>query len=86
MKYLLPILAGAIESPGVILLLLVLFFGVIAGITFLLRRYIPGLKDRGGQVNEDIAIQEELDRVLEPITDEKVLAAMEEELHKPDEK
>lgn len=68
-----------IDSPVVILILLVVFFGIIAGVTLLLRYLIPGLKDRGGQVNEDIAIQEELNRVLEPITDEEILKAMSRE-------
>lgn len=76
----------SIDSPGLILLFLILFFGLIALITFLLRRFIPGLKDKGGKVNEDVAIQQELDRVLEPITDEKVLAEMEKtEINKKDE-
>lgn len=81
---LLTILA-AIDSPAVILLLLVIFFGVIAGITLILRLLIPGLKDKGGQIDEEIAVQEELERVLEPITDEEVLKAMEQETTKKDE-
>ncbi|OQC11261.1 MAG: hypothetical protein BWX74_00235 [Tenericutes bacterium ADurb.Bin087] len=67
----------AIDSPGLILLFLILFFGLIALITFLLRRFIPGLKEKGGRVNEQVAVQQELERVLEPITDEKVLAEFE---------
>jgi hypothetical protein len=70
-----PILA--IDSPGLILLFLILFFGLIALVTFILRRFIPGLKEKGGRVNEQVAVQQELDRVLEPITDEKVLAEFE---------
>lgn len=81
---LLTILA-AIDSPAVILLLLVIFFGVIAGITLILRFLIPGLKDKGGQIDEEIAVQEELKRVLEPITDEEVLKAMEQETTNKDE-
>lgn len=64
----------AIDSPGLILLFLLLFFGLIALITFLIRRFVPGLKEKGGKVNEEVAVQQELDRVLEPITDEKILA------------
>lgn len=67
----------AIDSPGLILLFLLLFFGLIALITFIIRRLIPGLKDKGGRVNEQVAVQQELDRVLEPITDEKILAEFE---------
>lgn len=67
----------AIDSPGLILLFLLLFFGLIALITFIIRRLIPDLKDKGGRVNEQVAVQQELDRVLEPITDEKILAEFE---------
>jgi len=82
MQLLLPIFTK-IDSPGMILLLLVLFFGLIAGVTLLLRWAIPGLKEKSGKVNEEIAVQQELDRVLEPITDEKVLAEMEKTSQKP---
>lgn len=68
---------AVIDNPGLILLFLILFFGLIAIITFILRRIIPGLKDKGGVVNEEVAVQQELDRVLEPITDEKILAEIE---------
>ncbi|MFA5660274.1 MAG: hypothetical protein WC968_02630 [Bacilli bacterium] len=67
---------AVIDNPGLILLFLLLFFGLIALVTYLLRRFIPGLKDKGGHVNEDIAVQQELERILEPITDEKVLEEM----------
>lgn len=77
---------ATIDNPGLILLFLLLFFGLIALITYLLRRFIPGLKDKGGQVNEDVAIQEELDRVLEPITDVEILAEMDKnDISKKDE-
>lgn len=67
---------AVIDNPGLILLFLLLFFGLIALVTYLLRRFIPGLKDKGGHVNEDIAVQQELERILEPITNEKVLEEM----------
>ena len=77
---------ATIDNPGLILLFLLLFFGLIALITYLLRRFVPGLKDKGGQVNEDVAIQEELDRVLEPITDVEILAEMDKnDISKKDE-
>ncbi len=75
---------AVIDNPGLILLFLILFFGVIALITFILRRLIPGLKDKGGEVNEEVAIQQELDRVLEPITDEKILAEIEKTETEPE--
>lgn len=71
------IILATLDNPGLILLFLILFFGVIALITFLLRRFVPGLKDKGGKIDEEVAVQQELDRVLEPITDEKILAEIE---------
>lgn len=76
-------LLSSIENPGIILLLIVLFFGAIALITFLLRRFIPGLKEKKGEISEEVAVQEELDRILEPITDEEVLSKIStDEVHK----
>lgn len=71
------IILATLDNPGLILLFLILFFGVIALITFLLRRFVPGLKVKGGKIDEEVAVQQELDRVLEPITDEKILAEIE---------
>ena len=86
-------LLSSIDNPGIILLLIVLFFGAIALITFLLRKFIPGFKEKKGHISEEVAIQEELDRILEPITDEEVLKKItpvettlkEDELNKKDE-
>ncbi len=69
-------LLSSIDNPGIILLLIVLFFGAIALITFLLRKFIPGFKEKKGHISEEVAIQEELDRILEPITDEEVLSKL----------
>lgn len=67
-----------IDSQGVILVLLIVFFGAIALVTFLLRLFLPGLRDKKGQIDEATAVQEELDRVLEHITDEELLAQMQQ--------
>ncbi|HZJ89977.1 MAG TPA: hypothetical protein VFD05_04855 [Bacilli bacterium] len=69
----------SIDSPGVILVLLIVFFGAIALITFLLRLFLPGIREKKGLIDEATAVQEELDRVLEHITDEEVLAQMQNE-------
>lgn len=65
-------------EAGWILFFLILFFGVIALLAIVLRNMIPGFKDKKGPVDEEVAVQQELERVLEPITDEKVLAQLEE--------
>lgn len=59
----------SIDNPVVIILLLLLFFGAIVLFVFLLRMFIPGLRDKSGKVNEDVAVREELERVLQPIED-----------------
>lgn len=67
----------SINNPGIIILLLLLFFGSIALLVFLLRMIIPGLKEKGGKVSEEVAVKEELERVLEPIEDKKTIEEME---------
>lgn len=79
------VILSGIENPGVILLLLILFFGVIVAITIVIRNVLPGLKEKGGQINEEVAVQEDLDRILEPITDEETLKAMAEKTRNTDE-
>ncbi len=70
---------ATIDSPVIILILLLVFFGAIALITFVLKFFVPGVREKGGQIDEKTAVQEELDRVLEHITDEEILAQMDEE-------
>lgn len=69
----------SVDSPGLILVLLIVFFGAIALVTFLLRFFLPGVREKKGLIDEATAVQEELDRVLEHITDEEVLAQMQKE-------
>lgn len=66
------------DNPFVILLLIILFFGAIALVVFLLRKFIPGVKEKGGKIDEATAVQEELDRVLEPIDDKEIKEKMDE--------
>lgn len=70
----------SIDSPGLILVLLIVFFGAIALVTFLLRFFLPGIREKKGLIDEATAVQEELDRVLEHITDEEVLAQMQKDI------
>ncbi|MGI6644244.1 MAG: hypothetical protein ACOX28_00535 [Bacilli bacterium] len=59
-------------NPFLILFLILLFFGAIALVVFLLRKYVPGIKEKEGEIDEQRAVQEELDRVLEPIEEEHI--------------
>ncbi|MCH5171691.1 MAG: hypothetical protein J1F31_02515 [Erysipelotrichales bacterium] len=64
-------LASWIENPFIIIAFIVLFFGVIALIVFLLRK-LPSLKDDVKKpMSEEEAAKENLDRILVPIEEEK---------------
>lgn len=56
-----------------ILILIVGFFSLIALVVFLVSKFVPGIKkeDEVQAVDEQTRIQEELDRVLVPIEEEK---------------
>lgn len=81
-----PNVLAELTNPGLILLFLILFFGVIALITFILRNTIPGIKEKRGHIDEEVAVKEELDRILEPITDDEVLSAMNQDEDEPEAK
>lgn len=66
------------DNPYFILLMIVLVFGLIAFIVFLLRKYVPGIKEKEEKVSEEEAVQEELDRVLEIVEDEEAKKQMEQ--------
>lgn len=55
------------NSPFVILILLLAFFGVLAFIVWAIRKFVPGVDpDRKEKIDPDVALEEELDRVLVP--------------------
>lgn len=55
------------DSPFVILILLLAFFGVLALIVWAIRKFVPGVDpDRKEKIDPDVALEEELDRVLVP--------------------
>jgi len=56
-----------------ILLLIIGFFSLIALVVFLVSKFVPGIKkeDDIHEIDEQARIQEELDRVLVPIEEEK---------------
>lgn len=70
---------ATIDNPVIILILLLVFFGAIALVTFILHFFVPGTREKSGPIDESTAVKEELDRVLEHITDEEILAQMDEE-------
>lgn len=60
-------------APVFVFLIVLGAFAVIAIIAFVIYRLLrPKLKDQDGKKTEDDYVQEELDRVLQPVEDEKV--------------
>lgn len=57
------------SNPGIILLLLIVCFALVALLVFLLRKLI-NRKDKEEKPHQEQALQEDLDRYLEPIDDE----------------
>ena len=65
-------LAGAFDGL-IILLVVVGTVGAIAGVSYLIYRFLnPKLKSEKETPDEEAATQQELDRVLEPIEDDAV--------------
>lgn len=60
-----------LNNPGIILLIILGIFGLIALITFIVYRLLhPKLKDQN-KIDEKEAVKQELNRLLEPVDDEK---------------
>ncbi len=60
-------------APVFVFLIVLGAFAVIAIIAFVIYRLLrPKLKDQDNKKTEDDYVQEELDRVLQPVEDEKV--------------
>jgi len=59
-------------SPLIIILALLAFFGALALIVFLLRKFLPNLRgDEEKPVSKEEAAKETLERILVPIEEEK---------------
>jgi len=70
------------ETP-IILFSLLGFFGLIVLAVIIAKKHIKGLQSKDDRpIDEEKAVEEELNRVLEPIKDEKI----KEEMLKADEK
>lgn len=68
--------SGAWEAP-VILFSLLAFFGLIVVAVILAKKHIKGLQNKDDQpIDEEKAIEEELNRILEPIEDEEIKTQM----------
>lgn len=73
------------DNPYFILLIIILVFGLIALIVFLIRKFVPGIKEKEEKVSEEVAVQEELERILENVEDEEAKKQMEQVSQKREE-
>ena len=71
------------SNPYFILGVILVVFAAIAIFVYLLRKVIPGFKEKEEPVSEEQAIEEELERVLVTIEDEETKKQM-EKLDAPD--
>lgn len=71
------ILSSIIDNPVVMLVVLIIFFGLLALVVFLLRKYIKAFRSDEKRVDRETAAKEDLDRILVPIKDEKTKEEME---------
>lgn len=74
------------DNPYFILLMIIVVFGLIAFVVFLLRKYVPGIKEKDEVVSEEDVVQEELDRVLVSVEDEEAKKQMEQSSIKSEDK
>ena len=72
------ILNAITSNPYFILAVILVDFGGIAILVYLLRKFLPGFKEKDEVVSEEQAIQEELERVLVSIEDEEAKKQMEQ--------
>ena len=66
------------EQPWMILILLVLFFGIIVLGIILIKKFVINKNEKKVELDKDKIREDELKRILEPITDEDSLKAMED--------
>lgn len=61
-----------LDSPGFIILWIVLIFAFLCLVGFIIRKFVILKKDEvNKEINESETVQKELDRVLEKVTDEE---------------
>ncbi len=71
------ILSSLLDNPIFIIVGLVVFFGIIVLVVYLLRKYVQAFKNPDKKVDRETAAQQDLDRMLVPVDDEKTKAEME---------
>ena len=69
---------NVLNQPWMILLLIIVFFGLIVLAIILVKRFVINKNKKVEPRPEEEVREEELNRILEPITDEESLKAMEE--------
>ncbi|MCQ2801159.1 MAG: hypothetical protein MJ222_00680 [Bacilli bacterium] len=63
-------LGGIADHPGIIIAILVAFFGLIVLAVILIKRKVKPLQIKKDEMTEEEAAKEELDRILVPVDDE----------------
>lgn len=76
------ILAGSNLLPLFIILGVLGFFGLLIIVIIFVKKHFTSLQIKKDDVDEETAVQQELDRVLVPIEDEEVQKAMLEDEEK----
>jgi len=84
MNKLLISLGSADLMPLWIILGLLGFFGLIVFIVIIVKKYVKPLQIKKDDIPEDVAVKQELDRILVPIEDEETLKQMDQEASKDD--
>lgn len=67
-----------LDNPGIVIAILVVFFGLIVIGVILVKKYVKPLQIDKPDIKEEDAIQEELDRILVPVEDEDIQKQMDE--------
>ena len=68
--------------PLIIILGVLGFFGLLILVIIIVKRHVSALQIKKDDIDEEVAVQQELDRVLVPIEDEEIQKAMDEDERK----
>jgi len=71
------ILSSILDNSVITLIVIILFFALVALVVFLLRKYVKAFKTPEVKVDKETAAREDLDRVLVKVEDEKTKEEME---------
>ena len=74
------------DAPNLVTLWVILgllgFFGLLILVIIIVKRHVSALQIKKDDIDEEVAVQQELDRVLVPIEDEEIQKAMAEDERK----